>query len=145
MKPSELPGFNDATVQDCTRKCTAQPCAGALGIPDLDALQEMLHLTFFLQGIPLRIGIAQDHTGLHLKLMYNLYNNQGYDLQAVGRLLEFASDAKVASLAGRDGTDAEGAQLMEADMSLTGSAQVTVASYMFLDFLQYIFWLAAEP
>jgi len=63
IKPSELTGFNDAIVQDCTRKCTGQPCAGALSIPDLDALQEMLHLTFFLQGVPLRIGVAQHHTG----------------------------------------------------------------------------------
>ncbi len=45
-------------------------------------------------------------------------------MQAVGRLLEFLPDAKVATPAGRGGTDAEGAQPMEADMSLTGSAQV---------------------
>jgi len=50
-------------------------------------------------------------------------------------LLEFASDAKVATPAGRGSTDAEGAQPMEADMSLTGSAQVTIASCMFLGFL----------
>ncbi len=66
-------------------------------------------------------------------------------MQAVGRFLEFASDAKVAAPAGRGGTDAEGVQPMEADMSLTGSAQVIVASCMFLDLLQYVLWLAAEP
>lgn len=44
--------------------------------------------------------------------------------QAVGRLLEFPSDARLATPEGKVGSGAEGPQAMEMDMSLTGSAQV---------------------
>lgn len=61
-----------------------QDCLPALSIPDLDAMQEMLHLTFFLQGVPLRIGFAQDHTGLHLKLMRDLYKRRDMTCRVLG-------------------------------------------------------------
>lgn len=44
--------------------------------------------------------------------------------QAVGRLLEFPSEARLATPEGNVGSDAEGPQAMEMDMSLTGSARV---------------------
>ena len=44
--------------------------------------------------------------------------------QAVGRLLEFPSDARLATPEGKVGHDAEGPEAMEIDMSLIGSAQV---------------------
>ncbi|KAL0042004.1 hypothetical protein WJX77_000403 [Trebouxia sp. C0004] len=65
--------------------------------------------------------------------------------QAVGRLLQFASDAKMATPAGRDGNDAEGAQPMEADMSLTGSAQDDQAEMMNRNALHALMGLEATP
>ncbi|KAL0050311.1 hypothetical protein WJX82_008729 [Trebouxia sp. C0006] len=65
--------------------------------------------------------------------------------QAVRKLLEFASDAKVATPAGRGGTDAEGAQPMEADMSLTGSAQDDQAGMMNRNALHALMGLEATP
>lgn len=44
--------------------------------------------------------------------------------QAVGRLLDFPSDARLATPEGKEGSGAEGPEPMEMDMSLTGSAQV---------------------
>ena len=46
--------------------------------------------------------------------------------QAVGRLLDFPSDATLATPEGKVGSGAEGPQAMEMDMSLTGSAQVCI-------------------
>ena len=48
-------------------------------------------------------------------------------MQAVGGLLEFGLDARLARTDGEGCTDAEAAQVMEVDMSLTGSAQVSSA------------------
>ncbi|DBA85377.1 TPA: hypothetical protein ACH3X2_006056 [Trebouxia sp. C0005] len=65
--------------------------------------------------------------------------------QAVGRLLEFVPDARMATPAGRGGTDAEGAQPMEADMSLTGSAQDDQAEMMNRSALHALMGLEATP
>ena len=46
-------------------------------------------------------------------------------LQAVGHRLQLQSDVAWATPGGQAGTDAQGAQAMEVDMSLTGSAEVS--------------------
>ena len=61
-------------------------------------------------------------------------------MQAVGRLLEFPSDAKLATLEGKVGSGAEGPQAVEMDMSLTGSAQVCAQHHITL-FLLVSIWV----
>ncbi len=52
----------------------------ALGIPGVG----MLHLTFLLQGILLRIGVVQDDMGLHLVLLHDLYDRRNMTCRLLG-------------------------------------------------------------
>lgn len=58
--------------------------------------------------------------------------------QAVGRLLQFPSDARLATPEGNVGSGAEGPQAMEMDMSLTGSAQVCAQYHIRLSLLVFV-------
>ncbi|KAL3163293.1 hypothetical protein ABBQ32_009687 [Trebouxia sp. C0010 RCD-2024] len=64
---------------------------------------------------------------------------------AVGRLLEFPSDARLATPEGKVGSGAEGPQAMEMDMSLTGSAQMDEAQMLNRDALHALMGLEATP
>lgn len=44
----------------------------------------MLHLTFLLQGILLRIGVVHDDMGLHLILLQDLYDRRNMTCRLLG-------------------------------------------------------------